>query len=802
MTTKQRRYIYWCRECGVPLLQRECGKCGTKGIKTVSDLKPMFEEERAFYARETGWSNLLDFELPLLWMRYKTVWYNGQRLVRFSAGDGKPSVVKEYDHCLSELKPTLETLRRANAGTLKNLEKDAIDFIKQVVTEHPKRLPAVSFSGGKDSAVVSYLVRKALETNEVMHVFGDTTIEYPDTYAFTEEFRRASQIPAEMFLMPRAPLDWFEMCERLEPPSMILRWCCTVFKANPLGTVMNTLNDGGVLSFEGIRRCESVSRRNAEKIYKNKKISHQLSVRPIIDWKDLEVWIYLLVKGIPINPVYKKGLTRAGCLYCPYNSSFTDYLLSQIYPERIKEWRDFLVEHARQIGKKDAVEYVASGGWKLRAGGTERASQNTRLTRSGKPCEGDAEIRYQLTRAVTPTLYEMFKPLGILSPIFSPDLGYFAVLDYETQEELFRFLAPVGKSSLNIIVLRTKGQRLLLQQIERQIKKFQACVGCGGCVAVCPTGALSLNPSIRVDGETCIRCLKCSRFTKSGCIALNSLHTSGEIGRRKRMSVDFHHNFVLKRSTLSKALQAHISNSKITHDEQMSVIGVGYKAVAGYVGWLHHTGLRDSTARKVTELGELIHSFDPNMLDEGTKWVLHYQLCRPSEDESTLLWRHLIIKWLPKNERFSRRQFQQSASKILPRISDKKLRRCANIALRCYTEEEALGSLGILQFKNKLYQRGMPPEFPSPLLVAYVIYDHREKGLATSTTAIDTLLSEDGNVGKIFVLARDELMARLHQLEFKGLVRISRVADLDNIAYTFRGNSFDILRMYYEEKHR
>jgi len=460
------------------------------------------------------------------------------------------------------------------------------------------------------------------------------------------------------------------------------------------------------------------------------------------------------------------------------------------------------VGHAKQIGKKDAVEYVASGGWKLRAGGTERASRNTRLTRSGKPCEGDTETGYQLTRAVTPTLYEMFKPLGILSPIFNPELGYFAVLDYETREELFRFLAPVGKSNINVIMLRTKGQRLLLQQIERQIKKFQACVRCGGCVAVCPTGALSLDPSITVNSETCIRCLKCSRFTKSGCIALNSLHASGEIGRRKRMSVDFHHNFVLKRSTLSKALQAHISNAKITHDEQMSVIGVGYKAVAGYVGWLHHTGLRDSTARKVTELGKLIHGFDPHMLDEGTKWVLHYQLCRPSEDESTLLWRHLINKWLPENESFSRRQFQQSASEILPRISEKKLRRCANITLRCYTEEEGLGRLGILRLKNKLYQRNTPSEPLSPLLVAYVIYNQREKGLATSTIAIDTLLSEDGNVGKIFVLARDELMAMLHQLEFKGLVRISQVADLDNIAYTFEGSSLDILRMYYEEKSR
>ncbi len=36
-------------------------------------------------------------------------------------------------------------------------------------------------SGGKDSLVISCVVRKALGTDNILHMFSDTTIEYPDT---------------------------------------------------------------------------------------------------------------------------------------------------------------------------------------------------------------------------------------------------------------------------------------------------------------------------------------------------------------------------------------------------------------------------------------------------------------------------------------------------------------------------------------------------------------------------------------------------------------------------------------------
>lgn len=767
-----------------------------------ADLKPVFGAERRLFASEANWPELLGLELPLLWMRQKTIWHNGRRLARFSA-DGRPSIVKRYDRVPASLErtPGVETLCKANQAALKKMEDEAVKFIQEMVARHPQMLPIVSFSGGKDSAVVSCLVRKALGTDKVIHVFGDTTIEYPDTYAFVGEFCRATGIPTGMLLMPRASLDWFEMCRELEPPSVIQRWCCTVFKASPLAATINSLCGAGVLSFEGIRKCESSSRRNAQRIYHNKKIASQLSIRPILDWRDIEVWLYLLVNGVPVNPVYEKGLTRAGCLYCPYNSPFTEYVLSRMYPERMRKWQEFLVDHARRSGKSDAQEYVSSGGWKTRAAATNRRSVQTKLQRYGKPCEGDVESRYELTKPVTTTLYEMLKPLGVLNPISDPELGYFVVQDYRTGERLFQFQALVGQPYLRVVLLRSRGKRLLLQQIERQVRKFQSCVECRGCVGVCPTGALSLSPHIRVDDRKCLGCLRCSRFTNYGCIALNSLHVSSDPGRKKRMSVGFHLNFALKRSVLSKALHAHIMNPRISRDEQMSVIGVGYKAVAGYVGWLHHLGLRASKERAATNLGKLIHEYDPYLTDEGTLWILHYQLCQPTEGQSTLLWQYLINDWLSDHATFSRSQFQQGASEILPRISAKKLRECANITLRCYVEEEAFGSLAILHLNGKLYQRGTPRGTIPPALILYVMVDQRKQHYPDSTTvAIDELLTASGNVGRVFRVNRAELDRHLRSLRASGYISLMQFADHDHVQFSSDGSPLEVLKRYYANR--
>jgi phosphoadenosine phosphosulfate reductase len=250
-------YLWWCNNCGTPLLRNHCEKCGHTGIKICSDLKPIFEEECKFLEKETNQMLPGKNWHDGLWMRYKTIWSNGKRLFRISA-NGKPTILKKYPCNLNNTNQyvTQKTLYKANKTTIDEFEKNAISFIKEIIKSFPERKPVVSFSGGKDSTVVSYLVRKALGTNNVLHVFGNTTIEYPDTYNYIDRFFRNNKgIPV---CKNSSKHTFFEMCDLIGPPSRINAWCCSVFKATPLAAIVNKANGKhGVISFEGIRKKES-----------------------------------------------------------------------------------------------------------------------------------------------------------------------------------------------------------------------------------------------------------------------------------------------------------------------------------------------------------------------------------------------------------------------------------------------------------------------------------------------------------------------------------------------------------------
>ena len=47
----------------------------------------------------------------------------------------------------------------------------------------------VSFSGGKDSTVTSDLVIRALSEPKILHIFGDTTLEFPETIKYVERLK-------------------------------------------------------------------------------------------------------------------------------------------------------------------------------------------------------------------------------------------------------------------------------------------------------------------------------------------------------------------------------------------------------------------------------------------------------------------------------------------------------------------------------------------------------------------------------------------------------------------------------------
>ena len=168
----------------------------------------------------------------------------------------------------------------ANIDRYNFITEEAVSFVQSYRDKYAIEDMMVSFSGGKDSTVTSHIVNRALGTNKVLHVFGDTTLEFPYTLEYKKRFNKNEESQGVRILTAKNREKNFEdICEIVGPPSRVMRWCCTVFKTGAIQkTISSAFKDKkNILSFQGIRHNESVSRSKYERETESPKISKQNS---------------------------------------------------------------------------------------------------------------------------------------------------------------------------------------------------------------------------------------------------------------------------------------------------------------------------------------------------------------------------------------------------------------------------------------------------------------------------------------------------------------------------------------------
>lgn len=508
--------IYWCLHCQIPLLTDHCSICDSDAKTCAKDLKPVFAEERRLF--ETITSTILP---SFLFANRNHIYFDGQTLFAFKADahiglhltTNKINRLTTYPQSIYQDAYAEEKWKlclRANQEALEHIEAEALEFITRESNRFPNRAKVVSFSGGKDSAVTAILVQKAL--GSIPLVFGDTTIEFPDTYSYIERFAEANGFELHQ---EKPDADFLDLCKTLGPPSRIMRWCCTVCKSRPINKFYNQL-ERDVVSFDGIRRMESSRRANYPRVVQVQKFSRQVAARPIVNWSSFAVWLYILYKQVEYNPLYENGYNRVGCLYCPSNSPYNEYLTKLNFPELYTKWFDYLIEYATQCNKKDPTSYVMDGCWKTR----NISKQRDFVVEPSKPCIQRDEITYSFDIPITSELVEFLKPFGRLTTFTSrAEQANFVI---GRGNPLF-ISGVVGDTQL-AISLGGKNPYLLRMQIEKQIEKYLNCVHCGGCAGVCLKGAISImNGGYHIDNNKCAKCGRCvtTKYLKEGCVALN-----------------------------------------------------------------------------------------------------------------------------------------------------------------------------------------------------------------------------------------------------------------------------------------
>ena len=430
---------------------------------------------------------------------------------------------------------TIERFVEANALRLNYLKDEAYHFVNREVSKFPEENVVISFSGGKDSTATADVVIKSLSNPSLVHIFGDTTLEFPYTMEYANRYR--DEHPQAIFKVARNNEQVFmDVCEDIGPPARMMRWCCSMFKTGPITRVINSLyRNQQILTFYGIRKSESVSRSKYNRVEddaESVKIQQQTVASPIFFWKDMDVWLYLLAEDVDFNEAFRLGYDRVGCWCCPNNNQRAQFL-SRIYmPEKSKEWRNFLISFAKKIGKPDPDVYVDEGSWKARQGGNGLpAAGDVKIKFSNCTSEEHAKI-YRLVRPFDDELIGMFVPFGRVAPELGQKLLHeVIVLDPRTNVPILSiqpFEYDGYEHAVRVRTMNVADHEDLQRMVGYQIRKYNACRQCLKCESICRAGAISIaGGQYYIDSEKCVHCKMCmtAKYLDGGCTMDKYLRT-------------------------------------------------------------------------------------------------------------------------------------------------------------------------------------------------------------------------------------------------------------------------------------
>ena len=541
--------VFWCAECATPIIHLStaadkgiCPICGGKTKYISSDLRPVFPEERLLLAL------LLDKE-PDEYMNH-SVWAVNSRYyidgksvalsdALFSKAD-TISLSEKIRTCAGKIDYSffdrnIAAFIKANQHRLSFLKDEAFAFVRHAAQGFKEENIVISFSGGKDSSVTADVVVKALSNPSLVHIFGNTTLEFPTTIEYAQRFREMH--PLAIFQIAKNDEQvFYDVCEDIGPPARMMRWCCSMFKTGPISRIINSLyRSQQILTFYGVRKSESVSRSKYNRIEddaESVKIQQQTVASPIFFWKDVDIWLYMLAEDIDFNDAYRLGYDRVGCWCCPNNNQRAQFL-SRIYmPEESKKWREFLVRFARKIGKPDPETYVDTGKWKARQGGNGLASAgDVKIRFTNCTAEEHAKI-YRLLKPFNDDLIGMFIPFGRIAPELGKKLlRETVILDSRTNVPIMS-IQPFQQDGYDYAVkvktMNVADHDDLQRMVGYQIRKFNACRKCLKCESICRQGAISIiDDTYFIDPDKCVHCKMCvtAKYLEGGCMMDKYLRT-------------------------------------------------------------------------------------------------------------------------------------------------------------------------------------------------------------------------------------------------------------------------------------
>lgn len=749
----------WDEETGGYLLRPEVSSLGKQ-----PELRPVFFEELDLLGFNEFWKYQRS-KAPLLWAQGRCYVYQG-RTVAKAIGGGLYTHprIEIYEERLKLAPVDIEKMITKNYELMDGLIKETLEKIYAVFKKYQKKsyFFYVAFSGGKDSLVLLDLVQRALPPDKFVVIFADTTMEFSETYrAFEKAIERWQKIK---FYVAQSHYDAQETWRIFGPPSRTLRWCYSVHKSAPSLLLLRELTGRHslkALAFDGVRAEESLPRSMYTLVNFEAKHVGQTNCSPLLQWSSSELYLYIFLRDLLLNRCYRYGMTRVGCVLCPYGSPWREFIASAAFGEEVRPFVNILREaFASTIPEEEQENYIIQGKWKSRKGGRNLSGVGNRVVEVEK--KPGSIVLY--VRKRHPGWREWMKVLGC----YTVGNTFFVQRD----GDLYKLRVDDSKDDLIVKVAidsQDFRQRRFYQLVKKVCNKIAYCEQCKVCVAECPVGALRMERGmVSVNENLCIHCDSCLKINQ-GCLISDSLSLKG--AKMTMTRIRGYKTFGLRREWLQYFFE---SKDKFWNDKRLGNAQID--ACKGLFREAELIGPKNG----LTELGKKLAQLGAG---DPRAWAII--LVNLAHNSGLIRW-YLFATNVGQG--YTSKQLLEMMGEEYPRSTRENARQSLNETFKFSPLGNELG-LGECVFKGKQVVAVKRKRWDRPdiYVILYALYKFaQEMGIYsfTLTQLLNDRFERKGiSPAKIFGLSGEELRGTLQQLSLNhpNFIKVAFVKDLDNV---------------------
>ena len=155
--------------------------------------RPVYYKELDILGFDKFWNYAKNDSYPYMWAEANNYYYRGRLVAKTKGGSvcSAPEIILVEDPEPNNMPlrfVDIPAMVEKNRELIEKLSQDTIKKIFNTFVEYQNKVDVfyVAFSGGKDSIVTLDLVQRALPHNNFKVLFGDTGMEFPDTYKAVE----------------------------------------------------------------------------------------------------------------------------------------------------------------------------------------------------------------------------------------------------------------------------------------------------------------------------------------------------------------------------------------------------------------------------------------------------------------------------------------------------------------------------------------------------------------------------------------------------------------------------------------